>query len=592
MKLNEIAKSIKYSIIIIWNASRKHFILKVCLNSAGVLLTFIILNVWKNIINYTNDGTPVLKSIIPLLLVYCAFLLLEKIIESATDIIQYKYNDEVDYYLDDMMINKTTDISVSFLETSSLIDYQKRAWRLSSSTKSLITIVFSMMSSLLSWIIASILIVQFDWRLAIISAVLCLPSLIGEQNISNIEYKTNKDNATKERAKDYYKEVFWGDSFYEIKLFNLFDFFWKKYYEEWKKINTSLHKRDNAVLLWNITGLLSFLLLDGIVYIGTIIRYMNGTLQIGEIVLVISLVENIRNSLGTLNYYRVRLARRSDEIMIVRSFLELQPETEKSGRKKIQNIDQISFENVSFQYPNSQKKVLRNCSFHLSYGKTTALVGLNGSGKSTIVNLLCRFYNPNDGTIKINEVDIREYDLKDLRSKITVLFQKVNKYSLSLRESIALSDIQRIDDDSKIWDACEQSKAIDFARLYEQGLETNMTKKFDPDGKKLSGGQWQRIALARAFFRKDALFVILDEPSASLDPIAEYEIFGKFCEIKSEKGALIISHRLSSIAMADTILLLKDGLITEEGTHRDLLLQNGEYARLFHLQAEKYSLEH
>lgn len=246
----------------------------------------------------------------------------------------------------------------------------------------------------------------------------------------------------------------------------------------------------------------------------------------------------------------------------------------------------IEFKDVSFRYPSGDHDVLSHCSFTIEQGETVGLVGLNGCGKSTIVKLMCRFYDPSSGEILIDGVSNKEYDIVKLRELFGVLFQDYVRYSFSLRENVALSKLEKKDCDADILRACSQSR-IDFIKDWENGIDENLTRRFDRNGKNLSGGQWQRISLARAFFR-DAPIILLDEPSASLDPVAEHQIFEDFSKISESKSAVLISHRLSSITLADKILVLENGHIIEQGSHDDLLRRDGRYAYLFNLQASKY----
>ena len=277
----------------------------------------------------------------------------------------------------------------------------------------------------------------------------------------------------------------------------------------------------------------------------------------------------------------------SKELNDVRSFVEMKPLLEKSGTKTPSKNPRIEFKNVSFRYPNAENDVLSHCSFMINPGEVVGLVGLNGSGKSTIVKLLCRFYDPTDGQILIDGIDNKEFDIVKLRALFGVLFQDFVTYSFSLRENVALSDLSRISESEAIKKACDDSNASDFVNGWENGIDEVLTRRFDKQGKELSGGQWQRVSLARAFFR-NAPVILLDEPSAALDPIAEHQIFEDFANISQNKSAVLISHRLSSITLSDKILVLEDGHIIEQGSHKDLLEQNGRYAHLFNLQASKY----
>ena len=270
----------------------------------------------------------------------------------------------------------------------------------------------------------------------------------------------------------------------------------------------------------------------------------------------------------------------------MRSFVEMEPLLEHGGTMIPTGNPRIEFKDVSFRYPGGDHDVLSHCSFTIEPGEIVGLVGPNGCGKSTIVKLLCRFYDPGSDEILIDGVSNKEYDIVKLRELFGVLFQDYVRYSFSLRENVALSKPEKKDCDADILRACDQSR-IDFMKDWKNGIDENLTRRFDPNGKELSGGQWKRISLARAFFR-NAPIILLDEPSASLDPVAEHQIFEDFSQISENKSAVLISHRLSSITLADKILVLEDGHITEQGSHADLLRRDGRYAYLFNLQASKY----
>ena len=215
------------------------------------------------------------------------------------------------------------------------------------------------------------------------------------------------------------------------------------------------------------------------------------------------------------------------------------------------------------------------------------LIGLNGAGKSTIIKLMLRLYDPSEGVICLDGTDIKEYDIYAVRNIFGILFQEYVAYCLPVREIIALSDFKNRYDDEKLNRACEISGANKIIEKWPEGFESVLGRHYSDDGKDLSGGQWQLVSLARAYF-KDSDYMILDEPSAALDPISEDRIFEKLYHLSEGKGAVTISHRLSNTTLADKILVLGDGHVIESGTHRELLELNGEYARLFHIQASRY----
>lgn len=271
----------------------------------------------------------------------------------------------------------------------------------------------------------------------------------------------------------------------------------------------------------------------------------------------------------------------------IHEFLRIKTESEKSGTRIPSENPKIEFCGVSFRYPNSEEYVLRDCSFTINPHEKVGLIGVNGAGKSTIVKLMFRLYDPQEGQILLDGVDIKEYDIYAVRRIFGVLFQDYVTYSLPLREIIALPDFDERFNDEKLRRACDISGASEIIKDWERGFDSVLGRNYEDNGKDLSGGQWQTVGLARAYF-KDSEYMVLDEPSAALDPISEDRIFEQLYHLSEGKSSVTISHRLSNTTLADKILVIEDGHIIEEGSHRELLMKNGRYAQLFNLQAEKY----
>ncbi|MEI6043835.1 MAG: ATP-binding cassette domain-containing protein, partial [Chloroflexota bacterium] len=241
---------------------------------------------------------------------------------------------------------------------------------------------------------------------------------------------------------------------------------------------------------------------------------------------------------------------------------------------------------VSFRYPDKEEWALRNLNLTVAAGEKIALVGANGAGKTTLVKLLTRLYEPTEGQILLDGVDLRDYDLKELHERIGVIFQDFVRYQATARENIGFGQINALEDEPRIIQAAERGGADTLINDLSEGYDTMLGHWFDK-GHELSGGQWQKIALSRAFMRNSEVLV-LDEPTAALDAEREYEIFQRFRELTQGKIALLISHRFSTVRMADRIAVLDGGLVTELGSHQELLALGGTYARLFNLQAEGY----
>ncbi len=270
-------------------------------------------------------------------------------------------------------------------------------------------------------------------------------------------------------------------------------------------------------------------------------------------------------------------------------FLELEPQVKPSPtvfptpRPMQQGI---VCEDVEFGYAASSRKALRKVNLVIHPGETVALVGENGSGKTTLVKLLCRLYDPTAGRITIDGIDIRQFDITDLRRQISVTFQDYVKYHMTAKENVWLGNIDLDPSDARISKAAFRSGADAVIQTLPQGYDTVLGNQFY-DGEELSIGQWQKVALARAFAR-DSQVIILDEPTSALDPKAEYEVFKKFRELIKDQAAILITHRLSTVRMADRIYVMDQGCIVESGTHDELLSNQGFYANLFEMQARNY----
>jgi ATP-binding cassette subfamily B protein len=246
----------------------------------------------------------------------------------------------------------------------------------------------------------------------------------------------------------------------------------------------------------------------------------------------------------------------------------------------------FEFENVSFSYPGSDKKVLSNVSFRFEPGEKIALVGENGAGKTTLVKLLARLYEPTEGRILLDGIDLRDYSVEELRHEIGVIFQDYMRYDMLAQENIGLGRIEQLSDEIRIQNSAQKSLAAPVIAGLPKNYQQMLGRRFE-GGVDLSIGQWQKIALARAYMR-DAQILILDEPTASLDARAEYEVYQRFVELTAGKMAILISHRFSTVRMADRILVLEKGFVVEQGSHEELLALGGKYSELFELQAAGY----
>jgi ATP-binding cassette subfamily B protein len=357
------------------------------------------------------------------------------------------------------------------------------------------------------------------------------------------------------------------------------------------------YKKIKELKIWSVKlttfwGALSSLTLLGV---STYITYytIKGHVTLGDWQLYTGTALALQTNLNTMFTIMAISYEEDSYTDILMDFLNTKPEIDLDEGVNYPTKDTpplIEFCNVFFSYPGNIEPILQNLSFTIQPGEKISLVGLNGSGKSTIIKLLARLYDPSSGKILFNGIDIKDYKPSEIYSMFGIVFQDFSKYAFTLSDNISISSLSKKNDNEAIKQAAIEAGADKIKYKLPEGFDTYITKSFDISGfSDLSGGDWQKIAIARGFFRQSPI-VILDEPTAALDPEAEYNIYNKFIKLCTNSTAIIISHRLSSASMVDRIFFLKDGQVAESGTHYELMELNGEYARLFNIQAELYKV--
>ncbi len=432
--------------------------------------------------------------------------------------------------------------------------------------------------------------------LAVLLAVFCA-SLIAVSVRCNIK----KEKLTfEERGKsakvnpilDYYSEKFLNEneSGKDIRIFNekpiINEELKQKVIDPINKIHHKIFKVNS--LYGGISAGISALL-GGSVYIFVGLKALAGAFGAGKVVeyygLITKLIENISKLATELGYLKSNNFYLKQEL----DFLDLTSDME-NGTRTVEDIDlnnaEFEFHNVSFRYPSTEPYVLKNLSMKIRAGERLAVVGMNGSGKSTMIKLLCRLYDPTEGCITLNGINIKEFDYNEYLKLFAIVFQDFKLLAFPIGENVAASESY---DEERVWKCLEMAGVKERVEQFPEKLNQAIYKLYEKDGIDLSGGEEQKVAIARALY-KDAPFVILDEPTAALDPIAESEIYAKFDEIVGNKTAVYISHRLSSCRFCDRITVFRNGALSEEGTHEDLLKNpNGKYAELWNAQAQYYT---
>ncbi|MFD2147503.1 ABC transporter ATP-binding protein [Mucilaginibacter antarcticus] len=324
-------------------------------------------------------------------------------------------------------------------------------------------------------------------------------------------------------------------------------------------------------------------------YVFIIYRAIEGRVTIGDLAFLAGSFRQLRSLLEGILTRFTAVSQGAIYLRDFFEFFEIQPKITQAAKALPfpESLKQgFVFENVGFRYLNSDRWANRHLSFTLLPGEKLALVGENGAGKTTLVKLLSRLYDPTEGRILLEGIDLRQYDLADLRLNVGIIFQDYLRYQMTVAQNIAVGNISKISDRELIERSAQQSLADKLTEKLPGGYDQQLGKRF-ADGVELSGGEWQKIALARAYMR-DAQLLILDEPTSALDARAEYEVFQRFAELTKGKSAILISHRFSTVRMADRILVLEKGELKEIGSHEELLSNGGIYAELFELQAQGY----
>ena len=437
-----------------------------------------------------------------------------------------------------------------------------------------------------------ILFVQINPLVSIVYLLTTIPTMLINHHY-DVQMNRNSIHTVPEvRKKNYYRSLLTEKyTAKDLRLYHLSDFFKKKYNTLWQKIRKEREqifmrgtKYTYFSLILNTAGkaFLVFFsiksILQGNMSIGTLSMFLTLSSQTSSLfgTLLLTIPNHFKNHVPHIQNFRKFMAYTNGEIT-------------DHANEELDTLEtpEIEFRDVCFRYPGTADMAIDHLSLKIPAGKKIALIGVNGAGKSTVIKLLLRLYEPQSGQILINGKDVRLYPVDQLHRLFGVCFQNVPQYALTMRENIALSRLDELPDDVRLNAAAQAAGIYNTCSAFQSGMDTNLTRKFDDQGQEMSGGEWQKVGIARAFFR-DAPFVILDEPSSALDAQAEDDLFSSFHHLCQGRGGILVSHRLSAMMMVDEIVLLQSGHVMEQGTHGQLMRQNGEYAKLYRMQAENY----
>ena len=537
------------------------------------------------------DPTSGLRSVAPYLALEFGLLLVGSVTGQVRNLSDRILQSLLTSHVNSVIIRKANSLDLRFFEDPVFYDMLQNARRQADvSALNIVNSTLQMAQQLITLVSLVVLMLAFSPWLAVIVFVSAIPSFLSQSQYAERAFRAVTRRAPEARLLNYLEQLLTGnESVKEIKLFGLGEPLLRRY----RELFTGFYLEDRAIaerrtvagLGWGMVSTLAYYA----IYAWIVLRTIAGSITLGDMTMFLAIFRQSQASIRTLLDSLNRLYESNLFLDNLMDYLRLEPLllAPPNALPAPAPIRQgIEFRGVCFRYPGSDGDVLRDINLHIRPGERIALVGLNGAGKTTLIKLLTRLYDPTAGQILLDGVDLREYDLTSLHQRFGVIFQDFVRYQFTVRENIGFGQVDELDDLARIRDAADRGGASPLIETMPHGYETMLGRRW-AKGQELSGGQWQKIALARAFMR-EAEVLVLDEPTSALDAEAEYEVFRRFGELMEGRIAVLISHRFSTVRMADRIVVLSAGKITELGSHAELIARDGAYARLFNLQAEGY----
>ena len=516
----------------------------------------------------------------PLLIGLAIVLLTGMIANALSELVTSSQAQKVSDYMRGILHAKSVEIDLSYYENPRYHDTLQRAQKEATYRPNQILKRLALVGQNGILLVAMVgLLLTLHWGITSALLIAIIPTVLVRLYYTRKLYAWQRTWTPVERKSAYLSWLLTGDQFAkEIRLFGLGELFSQRF----NRLRSQLYQAKCKLMAWRS---LSFLaanmvagLMVGAIYGFILYQALQGVLKLGDLVLYHQALQRGQSALKSFIAGLSGLHEDNLFLSNLYEFLDLHPQIVTSAQPKFcppVKEQGITFENVGFQYEGTSRQALQDLSFTINPGETVALVGENGSGKTTLIKLLCRLYDPTQGRITLNGIDLRDLDVDHLRQQISVIFQDYAKYHLSAQDNIWLGNIHLPPQDERVMAAAQHAGAHDVITQLPNGYDTMLGKLFH-GGEELSIGQWQKVALARAFLRQSQV-IVLDEPTSAMDPKAEYELFSKFRELIKDQSAVLITHRLSTVKMADRIYVMDKGRIVENGTHQELMDYQGTY---------------
>jgi ATP-binding cassette subfamily B protein len=580
---------------LVWRSSPSKTLISFSLRILRSAMPVALLYVGKLIIDQVvalNTNSPVgnLQELWQLVALEFALALLTDGLNRMINLTDSLLGDLFSNYTSIRIMKHAATLDLDQFEDSVFYDKLERARQQTVGRTILLSQVMSQVQDFISMAFLITALIAFNPWLILLLVLAIIPSFLGESYFNSKNYALSRSQTPERRELDYLRYLGASDeTAKEVKIFGLSDFItgrFKTLSDKFYSDNSKLAVRRSIWgTFFSVLGTLGYYA----AYAFIIYETVTGKSSVGSLTF---LAGSFRQLSGLMETMLSRFTVVSQGAIYLNDFIdffEIKPNiTQNQNALTFPNPIKTGFvfENVGFQYRNTDRWANRNLSFTFNPGEKLALVGENGAGKTTLVKLLARLYDPTEGRILLDGKDLKEYELEGLRYNLGIIFQDYIRYQMTLYQNIAVGNIKELNNEALVKRAATESLADKLALKFPEAYQQWLGRRFN-DGVELSGGEWQKVALARAYM-KDAQVLILDEPTAALDARAEYEVFQRFAELTKGKSAVLISHRFSTARLADRILVLENGTLLESGTHQELLKADGRYAELFNLQAKGY----
>ncbi|MBC8034898.1 MAG: ABC transporter ATP-binding protein [Chitinophagaceae bacterium] len=580
---------------LVWDTSKRLTLLNILLRIVRASIPLAILYVGKLIIDQVvllsrNDSSVSTDYIWKLVAAEFALAIVSDVLSRGTSLLDSMLGDLFANHTSVKIMQHAATLDLDQFEDSTFYDKLERARQQTTGRTVLLSQILGQVQDIITMGFLAAGLLAFNPWLILLLLIAIVPAFLGESHFNNKSYELSRSQTQQRRELDYLRYLGASDdTAKEVKIFDLSDFIItrfralsNKFYRDGKRLAT---RRSSWGAFFAFLGSAGYY---G-AYIVIISQTINGRLSVGDLTFLAGSFRQLRSLLESILNRFTAVSQGAIYLRDFFDFFAIEPRILPSASPlPFPNPirEGFRFNDVGFKYSNSEQWANRHLNFTLHAGEKLALVGENGAGKTTLVKLLTRLYDPTEGSILLDGIDLKEYNLQELRMNTGVIFQDYLRYQMSFSQNIAVGNISESENAALIQAAAEQSLAHALALKLPEQYEQKLGRRFN-QGIELSGGEWQKIALARAYM-KEAQLLILDEPTAALDARAEYEVFQRFADLTKGKSAILISHRFSTVRMADRIIVLEKGELVEIGTHEELISKSGRYAELFHLQAMGY----